>query len=162
MFIFQKIKEISFKLASFGRLGQSTLGMFLSSLAAFPILFLGRILYDINSTIFYWFIGLVVVFSIVIISFALHFISDEYPSNIVLDKVIGMMLTFAFIPLRWKLMLFGFVFFHVVNFFRPFLFCKTLGKRINELPFGLGILAGDVVTGVICNIFLQIIVWVVR
>ena len=162
MLTLQKAKEVSYNIATFGKFGKSTLGMFLASLLAFPILFVDRIFYNIWPSLSYWFLGLVFVSSALIILLALNLISDEYPSNIVLNKVIGMMITFAFIPLKLKLMLFGFIFFHIINFLRPFLFNKTIGEKISNLPFGLGILVGDIITGVFCNIFLQIIVWVVQ
>ena len=159
MVILEKIKEICFNVATIGGLGKWRTGSFLASLLAFPLLIFDRILYDISPTLFYWFICLFLVFCWLVIYFALNFISDEYPSTIVIDKVIGMMITFAFIPLKWKLMVFGFIFFHVVDFFRPLVLREGLGRKINELPFGLGILAGDAVSGVICNLFLQLIVW---
>ena len=159
MAILEKIKKFSFNIASIGGLGRWKTGNFVASLLAFPLLAVDRILYNFSSTLFYWFVALSLGFGWLITYFALKFISDEYPSSIVINKVIGMMITFAFIPLKWKLMVFGFIFFHIVDFFRPILLREGLGRKINELPFGLGILAGDIVSGVICNVFLQLIVW---
>jgi len=162
MLIVNKIKEICFNVATFGKLGEWWIGGFLATVIVFPSLFLGRFLYGYFPTIFYWLVFILVVFSFVSIYLALNIISDKYPSVIVLDKVWGMFVAFAYIPLQWKLMLVGFVLFHMINFLRPILFCKTLGKRIDELPFKLGIIVGDLISGLICNIFLQLIVWIME
>lgn len=162
MLIMNKIKEICFNVATFGKLGEWWIGGFLSTVAAFPILFSGRLLYDVSPNLFWWSILVLFILSFVSIYLALNVISDEYPSVIVLDKVWGMIVAFAYIPLQWKLILFGFVLFHLINFLRPLLFCKTLGKKIDELPFHLGVIVGDLVSGLICNLFLQLIVWIME
>ena len=161
MSILAKIKDISFAVATFGKIGEWKGGFLLASLAAFPVLFLTRGVYDIAPDFYYWFFAILLILSFVCIYLAINFISDKYPSVIVLDKVLGMMLTFFLIPLKFKLMLFGFILFHAINLLRPYVFSKNLGQRIDDLPLGLGIIAGDLVSGLMSNIILQLMVWVV-
>jgi phosphatidylglycerophosphatase A len=160
MLIFDKIKKLSFKIATVGGMGEWRSGKLLASLFAFPILFLFKVFYGIAPNFLFWLILGLVFCSVLVVHFALSFVPGESSSPIVLDKVIGLMITFAFIPLKWKLMIFGFVLFHLINIFRPFLFCKTLGKNIEKLPGAIGIVAGDAISGIICNVFLQLIVWI--
>lgn len=162
MLILEKLKKISFDIATFGGLGDWKSGGILASFLAFPILLLGKVLYNFIPTYFFWIISFLILLSFLVIFLALRFISDKYPSQIVLDKVIGMVITFVCVPLKWKLMLFGFIFFHALNFFRTFLFCKTLGEKMDDLPFGLGIIVGDIISGLMCNIVLHLIVWIMN
>ena len=48
-----------------------------------------------------------------------------------------------------------------MNLVRPFLFCKMLGEKVENLPAGLGVLAGDVVSGVITNLFLHVVALII-
>ena len=161
MFILKKLNEISFDIASLGKIGKWNGGGILASSFAFPIILIGNILFDFSPAFFYWSLAVLAGISLLIIFLAVNFVAaDRYPSDIVLDKVWGMIVTFAFVPLKWKLMIFGFVAFHIINFLRPFLFNKSLGERLEHLPFGVGIWAGDLVSGFFCNIFLQLIIWV--
>ncbi|MFC1894466.1 phosphatidylglycerophosphatase A [Candidatus Dependentiae bacterium] len=160
MVVLEKIKEYSYNIATIGGLGKWKTGAFIASLLAFPLLIFDRFLYVCSASVFYWFIFLLVAASCLIIYFASNFVDHGYVDNIVWDKVIGLMLTFAYIPLKFRLMLFGFIIFHLINFLRPFILRKCLVQKINELPLGIEIISGDIISGFICNFFLQLIFWI--
>jgi len=160
MYILEKLREVCFNVATIGKLGEWRGGGFIASLFAFPLLLVSRFFYDVAHYIFYWTVGIFILFYFLIIYLALGFISDRYTSDIVLDRIVGMFIAFAFVPLKWKLMLLGFIMFHVINFFRPFFFYKILEEKIEKFSLSLKIFVGSLLSGLICNIFLQLIIWV--
>jgi phosphatidylglycerophosphatase A len=73
------------------------------------------------------------------------------PGVVVIDEVVGMLLTLAFMPLGWAGILTGFVLFRLFDIIKPYP-CA----RAERLPGGWGIMADDVLAGLYANIVLRI------
>ena len=73
------------------------------------------------------------------------------PSVVVIDEVVGMLATLAFMPLGWMGVLVGFVLFRLFDIIKPYP-CA----RAERLPGGWGIVADDVLAGVYANIILRL------
>lgn len=71
--------------------------------------------------------------------------------EIVIDEVLGFLITMTWLPMTWKSMLIGFLLFRVLDIFKPF----PIGYLDRKLPGGLGVVLDDVVAGIIANIVLQ-------
>ena len=78
---------------------------------------------------------------------------DPDPSWIVIDEVIGMLVTFCFIPIRWPFLLLGFCLFRFFDIVKPFPV-----DRLERIPGASGVLLDDVGAGVYANLILQIFV----
>lgn len=65
------------------------------------------------------------------------------PGPVVIDEVLGMLLTLAFMPLSWWGIAAGFVLFRIFDVIKPF-----PAGRLEHLPGGLGIMADDAMAGV--------------
>ena len=72
------------------------------------------------------------------------------PGPVVLDEVMGMLLTLAFIPVNWMGLALGFVLFRALDVWKPF----PVG-RLEQLPGGLGMMADDAMAGIYANVLLQ-------
>ena len=83
-------------------------------------------------------------------------------AKIVLDKIIGVMAAFIYVPLKLRVVIFGFILFHVINTFQVFNFYKRIIKYAESLPGALGIIGSDILSGLLVNLFLQLIYWVMR
>lgn len=80
-----------------------------------------------------------------------YFKEDQDPSQIVLDEVIGCLVTFYSIPLCWQTMLAGFA------LFRFFDITKWFGiKKAEQLVGSWGVLIDDILAALLANIVLQI------
>ncbi len=156
----ENIKEHCYKIATLGRIGRWWFGGIIATIFAFPVIVLGKFIYEFSSTFFYWSTGITLIISFLIVWIATKHISTQYSANIVIDKVIGMCVAFFFVPLHWKMILFGFILFNVINFLRPILFRKSLGDNIEKLPLGVGIISGDIISGITSNLIMQLIIWV--
>jgi phosphatidylglycerophosphatase A len=77
------------------------------------------------------------------------------PGPIVMDEVVGMLITLAFIPgLGWSGALVGFFLFRVFDVIKPF-----PAGRLERLHGGLGVMADDAMAAVYANLSLRAILW---
>lgn len=72
------------------------------------------------------------------------------PGPVVIDEVLGMLMTLAFMPLSWGGIAAGFVLFRILDVIKPF-----PAGRLEHLPGGLGIMADDAMAGVYGQIVLR-------
>lgn len=78
------------------------------------------------------------------------------PGPIVLDEVVGMLITLAFIPVGWTGALAGFFLFRVFDVIKPF-----PAARLEKLHGGLGVMADDAMAAVYANVSLRILIAIV-
>ncbi len=78
------------------------------------------------------------------------------PGYVVLDEVIGMLLTLLFVPVTWTGVLVGFLLFRGFDIVKPF-----PARQCERMHGGLGIMADDVVAGIYGNLALRLVIWVV-
>jgi phosphatidylglycerophosphatase A len=76
------------------------------------------------------------------------------PGPVVIDEVLGMLITLAFIPAGWVAMLAGFVVFRVFDVIKPF-----PADRLEKFHGGFGIMADDAMAGVYANLSLRGLMW---
>jgi phosphatidylglycerophosphatase A len=78
------------------------------------------------------------------------------PGPIVLDEVVGMLITLAFIPVGITGALAGFMLFRIFDVIKPF-----PAGRFERLHGGLGVMADDAMAAVYANITLRCAMWLV-
>lgn len=76
------------------------------------------------------------------------------PGHVVLDEVIGMLLTLLLIPVTWKGAIVGFFLFRLFDIVKPF-----PARQCERLHGGLGIMTDDAVAGIYGNIALRVVLW---
>jgi phosphatidylglycerophosphatase A len=76
------------------------------------------------------------------------------PGPIVIDEVVGMLMTLAFIPVGWSGAIAGFVLFRIYDVIKPY-----PAGRFERLHGGLGVMADDAMAAVYANISLRIVMW---
>ena len=76
------------------------------------------------------------------------------PGPVVIDEVLGMLITLAFIPVGWSGALVGFVLFRIFDVIKPY----PAGK-LEQLHGGLGVMADDAMAAVYANISLRVLMW---
>jgi phosphatidylglycerophosphatase A len=75
------------------------------------------------------------------------------PGPVVIDEVLGMLITLAFLPLSLWGIAAGFLIFRLLDVIKPF-----PAGRLEHLPAGLGIMADDAMAGVYAHLMLRILV----
>ena len=76
------------------------------------------------------------------------------PGPIVLDEVVGMLITLAFIPVGPSGAIAGFVLFRIFDVIKPF-----PAGRLERLHGGLGVMADDAMAAVYANLSLRLALW---
>lgn len=73
--------------------------------------------------------------------------------EIVIDEVLGFLITMVWLPMTWQAIVIGFALFRVLDITKP-LFIGYLDKRIQG---GLGVVLDDVAAGVIASLIMQVL-----
>ena len=76
------------------------------------------------------------------------------PGPVVIDEVVGMLITLAFIPVGISGALAGFLIFRVFDVIKPY-----PAGRLERLHGGLGVMADDVMAAIYANISLRAVLW---
>jgi phosphatidylglycerophosphatase A len=76
------------------------------------------------------------------------------PGPVVIDEVLGMLITLAFIPAGVSAAVAGFFLFRVFDVIKPY-----PANRLEKFHGGFGIMADDAMAGVYANIALRLLMW---
>ena len=74
------------------------------------------------------------------------------PGPVVIDEVLGMLITLAFIPVGWSGAVVGFVLFRVFDVIKPY-----PANRLEKFHGGFGIMADDAMAGIYANLALRLL-----
>jgi phosphatidylglycerophosphatase A len=73
--------------------------------------------------------------------------------EIVIDEVVGFLITMVWLPMTWQAILIGFVLFRLLDITKP-LFIGYLDKKIQG---GLGVMMDDIAAGVVASLVMQLL-----
>jgi phosphatidylglycerophosphatase A len=76
------------------------------------------------------------------------------PKFVVIDEVLGMFVTLAFVRAAWPAAVAGFLLFRVFDVIKPY-----PANRLEALHGGFGIMADDAMAGVYANLALRLLMW---
>jgi phosphatidylglycerophosphatase A len=79
-----------------------------------------------------------------------HHFGGIDPQPVVLDEVVGMLITLAFLPVNWIGAVVGFFVFRVLDVFKPW-----PAGRMERLPGGLGVMADDGMAALYGNLVMR-------
>ena len=77
------------------------------------------------------------------------------PGPIVIDEVVGMLITLAFVPVGLSGAILGFVIFRVYDVIKPY-----PAGRLERLHGGIGVMADDAMAAIYANLTLRVLLWV--
>jgi len=78
----------------------------------------------------------------------------EDPGVIVIDEVVGMLVTLLWLPLSWPVALAGFFAFRVFDIVKPF-----PARRLEHVTGGWGVMLDDVAAGVYAYATVRVLLW---
>ncbi len=84
-----------------------------------------------------------------------HHFGGIDPGPVVLDEVVGMLITLLFIPVGVSGAIIGFVLFRIFDVIKPF-----PAGRLEKLHGGLGVMADDAMAAIYANLALRLVLWV--
>ena len=83
-----------------------------------------------------------------------HHFGGVDPGPIVLDEVVGMLITLALLPVTFTGAIVGFLVFRVLDVVKPW-----PSRRFEQLPGGLGVMADDGMAAVYGNLVMRGLIW---
>ncbi len=95
-------------------------------------------------------IGLMITLSCFIVHHALSYFKQKDPSQIILDEVVGCLVTFFAISYSVQTWMFGFVLFRFFDIFKP---CGI--AQIEKLPGVWGVVFDDLLAGLFANLIVR-------
>jgi phosphatidylglycerophosphatase A len=79
-------------------------------------------------------------------------ISDKHDSKeIVIDEVVGYLITMTWLPITWQSAVIGFVVFRVLDIFKP----PPIRQLDQKVKGGFGVMVDDIAAGIIGSILMQ-------
>jgi len=81
-----------------------------------------------------------------------RFLGRHDPGPVVLDEVVGMLISIAWLPLGWTGLAAAFFLFRLFDVIKPY-----PANRLEDLPDGWGIMADDVMAGIYVNLVLRLL-----
>ena len=75
------------------------------------------------------------------------------PSRVVVDEVVGMLVTYLFLPLNGTVIWAGFFLFRLFDIVKP-----PPARQAEQLPGGWGIMADDIFAGIYANLSLRLMI----
>jgi phosphatidylglycerophosphatase A len=84
-----------------------------------------------------------------------HYFGGVDPAPVIMDEVVGMLITLAFLPVSVTGAIVGFLVFRVLDVFKPW-----PSARFERLPGGLGVMADDGMAAIYGNAVMHGFIWV--
>ena len=84
-----------------------------------------------------------------------HHFGGVDPAPVVMDEVVGMLITLAFLPVSVTGAIVGFLVFRVLDVFKPW-----PSAQFERLPGGLGVMADDGMAAIYGNVVMRGLIWV--
>ena len=78
------------------------------------------------------------------------------PSYVVIDEVLGMLITLFMIPVGWRGAVLGFLVFRVADVIKPY-----PADRLERVPGGVGVMADDAMAAIYANLILRACIWLI-
>jgi|TARA_B100000959_G_C14754695_1_gene530709 phosphatidylglycerophosphatase A len=85
-----------------------------------------------------------------------RYVGRTDPGIIVIDEIVGMLLTFAYLNVGFGSLVFGFVLFRVFDIIKPY-----PARACERLPGGWGVMADDLVAALYAQAVLRGGIWVI-
>jgi phosphatidylglycerophosphatase A len=108
-----------------------------------------------------WLVQALVIAALAVVGSWSSSVAERYfeaadPSQVVIDEVMGMLITLFMVPVGWKGALVGFFLFRVFDVIKPY-----PANRLERLPAGMGVMADDFMAAIYANLALRLAIWVV-
>lgn len=85
------------------------------------------------------------------------FFQKKDSQKIVIDEVMGMLVTLTAIPFSWGAVVLGFVLFRIFDIWKPF----PIRLVQDRCPRGWGVVGDDVVAGVYANLAIRLLIYLI-
>lgn len=102
----------------------------------------------------YMIVTLLLCVAAILIAQAYENMTNTHDSKeIVIDEVVGFLITMTWLPMTWQSLVAGFVLFRIIDIAKP----PPIRQLDQKVKGGVGVVIDDIAAGVVCNIILQMV-----
>jgi len=157
----EMLKKFFSTIISFGLPHYLPLASLLGSLLAIPFIIGWRLVCDLMPPIAHGLLLAYIVVMVVALFFVARLPHDQQP-RFVADKVAGLFVTFAWIPLAVRVMLVGFCLFHIIRVLLPLIMKKLLNIDCERFGLFVATVVYTVLSGAVANGIVRIMLWTMQ
>lgn len=154
---FDRARNMLYEIATYNIGGNHMWGGIIVSACAFPLILLGRMLYRFSVDSFYT----ISMFSFLCFLGALQLILESVPGErrytIVINRLLGMLICYYYIPLQLKFIIIATLLYHALRSVVPHIILSKWQIDITAHSGLLGSLGLDIATGVTANICMHFV-----
>jgi phosphatidylglycerophosphatase A len=161
MSIQEKVRAKIYACATAYGLGKNKLYARLLSAASIPFTFLTHTLLSTQYKSLIFFTLIITLSGFIIHSIAASRMQKEEYSHLIVHHLIGVFLTFWGIPFKIKLVVFGFIVFHLITFVHA-RFDNSLTKHIPYVSERTKFFLASILGGISMNMYLRLLLWIAR
>ena len=154
---FERTRNLLYELATYNIAGNYPWGGIVVSLCAFPLIMLGRMLYLFSVDTFYTFSMFFLLAFLGALQFILEAIPSERRNTIVINRLLGMLISYYYIPLQLKFIIIATLLYHVIRSLLPHVILSNWHIDIEAHPGLPGTLGLDIVTGAAANVCMHVL-----
>jgi hypothetical protein len=154
---FEQIKDLLFGLVTFNFRQNYLLGGITASLAAFPLIMLGRALYHLSADLYYNSFMLFAALFVYTIYFVLESLPTEKQNTITANRIIGLLITYFYIPMQFKFIILSILVFHLLRSVLNQTVLAHWSIDLAALSGLFGVFALDICAGICANIGMHIL-----
>jgi len=154
---FDRTKNLVYQVATYHVGGNYPWGGIVASLGAFPLILLGRMLYIFSIDAFYTCTMFLLVSLLGMLQFILESIPSERRNTITINRLVGMLVGYYYIPFQLKFIVIVTLLYHVIRSLLPHVVLTNWNVDVQAHPGLSGILGLDIAAGIATNICMHIL-----
>lgn len=157
MNIFERAKNTLYTIATFNITGSYPWGGIAASLLAYPLVMLGRMTYLFSVDLFYNFFIIFMMVFLGMIQFVLDSLPIDRRNDIVINRLLGIMIGYYYIPFQFKFIIISLLTFHTLRAALPKFIISQWKIDLEACPGLAGAVSLDIITGVVSNICIHLL-----
>lgn len=157
MNIFERAKNILYSIATFNSATHYPWGGIAASLIAYPLVMMGRMIYLFSIDLFYNFLILFMILFLGMIQFVLDSLPIDRRNDIVINRLLGIMIGYYYIPFQFKFILISLLIFHMLRAALPKIIISQWKIDLEACPGLAGTISLDIITGITSNICIHLL-----
>jgi phosphatidylglycerophosphatase A len=153
----EQTKNILYRIVTLNIAGNYPLGGIMASIASFPLIILGRMLYIFSIDLFY---NSLISFTILFVG-SIHIVLQSLPAEkqntIVINRLVGLLIGYYYIPMQIKFIILSLMVFHMIRNVTSQIVVSRWNIDLEAINGLVGVFSLDIISGIITNICMHIL-----
>lgn len=156
MELFERAKNLLYQATTFSVGGNQPWGGAAVSLLAYPLIALGRMVYLFSVDFFYNLFIVLLLALLGMLQFVLESLPVDRRSDIVINRILGMLIGYYYVPLQLRFILLSFIIFHAIRSILPRFILNQWKLDLEACPGLCGAISLDIATGIATNVCMHL------